>query len=645
MKPELEQQAFALEYVWTPKFGLDRGIPAYKQSPLVYEDLSGEQIDFGESAEQREQSLSFEIPQIVGMDELLVVRAEVEFNVNVHAVDQDPVSMAVSSTDHKVVELGKDDPRVGALRQVVFKGLVVEGAPASGWVLNGAGTSVHWKGSETPNQGSSPECEPLHLLVCLRPAAPAHFSPPVAAAPAFAMPEDPGGLYGDALGGAQLSLKLVNGKVEAKVTLNPPLEGRSVDLRIAVAPKDDPLPHQATPIRWRAESLDATWATKLRGLEVDAWIPAMPSLPAAPVSSFPGTAASNLRAIDFSAAARSLLRTAYREQAEPTLELRMKSGSVGQLLLKRRSFDAEYRKFLVDDAGVAVGLRGGVEWSSLTIPSGLIPARFTLTFDGRFGPAALVAAADSGELDPSGPKSGYRIADTLMLARWVPLSVAEAGRPLTRVSVEGRGSGDCELLLALHRGDPLRIGTRYADPVALSVPNESKTRWHRAELGPTTAAPPHPDGVWVVAEVSRGSFFWAGQFDDDEPSPPLVQRSPDAGSSWNAVPGRLRTQVHQYWVDDIAHEPIPEAIACAWKFGQLRSDIRQYDQLESPAFRGTGLPLLGERELKPDIQVALPIDRVVTLGSALDLAFDCRRDVDFRILDAVMTYSPWLSKG
>ncbi|MFV8754472.1 hypothetical protein ACNOYE_28320 [Nannocystaceae bacterium ST9] len=628
--------------VWTPAMKLDAGLPALKQSPLehVVPGKTGEKLEFGLELDERERELSFPIPRLEGMDELHVVRAAVE--VAAAAIEQDPLAVAAPSGNARVVALADDDLRVGGLKRVVFEGLVVEGAPASGWVLSGSNQSIHWRGGDPAKAGHPADCKPLRVLARLKQGA--QFGPPIAAAPAFPMPGDPGGLYGDALAGASLALSLAQGKVSAVLSFSPPLEARAIELRITVVPEADSLPNLADPIRWHADTLNATWTTKLRGLEVDARVPAMPSLSPAPVASFPGQAAANVQAIDFSAAARSLLRTAYREQGDPTLALHLKSGSIGRLWIYSRVFDAEYRKFLVDEQGVAIALRGGVERAGLKIPVGLAPARFTLTLDGRFGPAALVAAADSGELDPELPKSGYRVADTLALARWLPLTIAEAARPLTRVSVEGRGAGDCELILALHRGDPLRIGTRYGDPVAIDVPSEGRSRWHRAELGPTTSAPPHPEGVWVVAQVSRGSFWWVGSFADGESTPPLVQRSPDAGASWNGQVGRLRTQVHQHWVDELGHEPVPEPIPCTWEFGPLRTDIRLPEQQTSPTFRGVGLPLLGERELKPGLLIEKPIDRVATLGDTLRLAFDCRRDVDFRILDAVMTYSPWLSK-
>lgn len=617
------------------------GLPALKQTPLLHELLgeSGERLDFGLELDQRERELSFPIPRLEGMDELHVVRAEV--SVSVASVDQAPLAVACPSADSRILALANDDLRTGALQQVVIAGLVIEGAPASGWALAGANQSVHWRGADAPALGYPGDCKPLRVLARLKQGG--QFGPPIAAAPAFAMPGNPGGLYGAALAGATLKLSIAQGKVFAVLTFDPPLEARAIDLRIAVLPAADALPNEANPIRWHADSLAATWATKLRGLEVDARVPSMPALSPAPVASFPGAAAANVKNIDFSAAARSLLRSAYAQAGDPTLALHMKSGSIGRLWIYQRTFEAEYRKFLADEQGVALALRGGVERARLAIPPGLLPARFTLTLDGSFGPAALVAGADAGELDPSLPKSGYRIADALVLARWMPLSLAEAGRALTRVSVEGRGSGDCELLLALHRGDPLRIGTRYGDSVAISVPSEARSRWHRAELAREASTPPHPEGVWVVARVSRGSFWWVADLDDELGATPLVQRSPDAGASWDARPGRLRTQVHQHWVDELEHEPLPEPIPCTWALGQLRADIRPPDQRSGPSFRGVGLQLLGERN--DDRKLQYTIDQVATLGDTLELGFDCRRDVDFRLLDAVMTYSPWLAKG
>lgn len=617
----------------------EANVPARKREPVMHmvRGEPDEIVEFGVPLDQRERELTFAVPPLPGMDELHTVRAELR--VTAHTVEQPPLAVPPASASARTLALPHGDPRVGALARVVVKGLVVEGAPALGWGFD-ANLDVTWSGDQV-QQGMPAGCLPLRFLARLPQGD--GFGPPAAAAPAFKMP-GPGALYGDALAGATLRLSLHDGKLDATLTFDPPLESRAVELLIAVVPEAGALPHLATPVAWRADSIDATWSTRLRGLEIDARLPALPDEPPAPVASFPGLAAGSVGAIDFSAAARSLLRTAHAQGQPPTLALHMKSGSVGKLAVDLKIVEAEYRKTLA--AELAVALRGGVERASLPLPPGLAPSRFTLTLDGRFGPHALVASADTGELDPSAPVSGYRVADTLVVARWLPLTVAEAARPLTRVSVEGRGAGDCELLLSLHRGDPLRIGARHGDPVALAVPTEGRTRWHRAELGKAAAAPPHPGGVWVVVQVSRGSFWWAARFADDA-GPPTCQRSPDAGATWDARPGRPRAQVHQLWLDDGTHEPLPEPVRCLWKFGKLHDDIRPVEQLALPAFRAVGLPLLGEREplnrakdKGRRVVRKLALDRVDELGPALELAFDCRRDVDFRLLDAVMTYPP-----
>lgn len=618
---------------------LEHGVPALKQAPLeqIIDAESGESLEFGIDPADRERELEFEIPALDGMDELFVVRASIQ--VSALEVRQEPLRVATPKAMARVIALTNDDPRVGGLRRVVIRGLVVEGAPVDGWLLQGANTTIFWSGDQAPTTQPGGQARALRVLVRL--AGGNGFGPPAAAAPAFPMP-GASGLYGPALGGASIWLGLDNGRVDASITFDPPLESRSVELRIVVLPELDSLPNESVSINWRAEWLDAIWVTRLRGLEVDARLPGDEPSAAAPVASYPGLAAAGVREIDFSAAARSLLRKAYAERGLSKLLLHCKSGSIGELALHRRTFEAEYRRRLVAEDGVAIHLRGGVERTALSIPPGLQPARFTLTFDGTFGPAALVAAADWGELDPQRPRSGYRLVAGVKLARWLPLTVAEASRRLLRVSVEGFGRDRCELLLALHRGDPLRIGTRYGDPVALDVPDADAASWHRAELGDVAGAPPHPAGVWVVAEVSRGAFWWVGELDD---ASELIQRSPDAGASWDLRPGRLRTQVHQEWLDALG-EPLPVAIPCVWSEGQLRADIRPADQLDAPAFRGVGLSLLGEHTSPRRGRMSPPpIDRVPDLGDTLELGFDARRDVDFRILDAVMTYNPWLAKG
>lgn len=620
------------------RFRYEPGVPAHKLDPPEHFLPSrGEVLKFGAAADARDATIDFEIPAFPGMDELYVVHAEIE--ASAAAVDQDPLAVPAPIGDARVVALPDGDPRAGSLVRVTLQGLVVEGAPATGWTLHSTKGPITWRGPAAPTADTAADCRPLRLIARLPKGN--TFGPPVAAAPAFPMPADPGKLYGDALAGAKVSAELKDGKVGVTLTFTPPLAARRLELRLVASPEVGSLPHEASPARWRADALDAIWTTFPIDLEIEAQIPALPDLPAAPVASFPGAAASGARTIDFSAAARSLLRTAYAEKAATKLALHLRSGSAGQINLHKRIVEAEYRRRLVGEEGLAIALRGGVERVSLPLPKGLAPARFTLTFDGRFGPFALITAADTGELDPAAPRSGYRVADALAVARWLPLTTPEAARKLTRVSVEGRGAGDCELLLALHHGDPQRIGARHGDPVALAVPSEAKSRWHRAELAAAAAAPPHPGGVWLVAQVSRGAFWWAADFAD--PAGSSCQRSPDAGTTWNTQSGRPRAQVHQEWLEGTPPEPRPEPIVCTWHKGQLHKDIRPPGQREGPAFRGLGLPLLGERDLEAGAS-DVPLDQVVELAT-LDLAFASRRDVDFRLLDAVMTYHPWLSGG
>lgn len=649
------------------------GRPAFKWPPIAHMlGLVGAAYEWLEFEAGGEQEIEFVVPRLEGMDELHVVGASV--GIYAKRVELDPV--VVAAPDGSACNFGlpsnpqAPEAAAGELEKVIIRGLRPKQPPATGWALGASphsigDRSILWDDEGSAASSSHHNAAHLHLLVRLRDGGQA--GPPVAAFPSFA-PVGP--LYDSALAGGQLSLtRHQDGKVDAVLRFDPPLATGAVQLLLTLVDEvgTDPgvgLPHEAVPVVWVADELEARWATGPRGLAIEAFTD--PEAVPAPVAAYPGPSlpAETSKWIDYSAAARSLLRQAYAEQSgPPTLTLRFASSSRAKIGYRDFSVAAEYRYSAVDSEGERVALRGAPTTLRLDIPPGLRPARATVTFDGSFGRAELIPASDAGQLVPSQAVDGYRISGTTRVARWIELPGPPDSFPprplLTRVSVEGRSAGDCELLLAVHRGRPGVIGERVGDPVALSVVAGPRASWQRAELGALARAAsrtPGSTGIWVVAEVSKGTFWWSAQHDDDDVTHCLRSAG---GASWDARPGRPRVQVHHELVDDQGL-PIPRAIPCwlnlrpAAEPGQApdwdlrRADIGANAEGELPSFRAAATTLFGAIG---GVQIGVPgegpvpdtLDRLAELGGVLELAFDCRRDVDFRVLDVAFTYSPWLA--
>lgn len=659
------------------------GLSALKQPlPVVkVAEESSKLLTFGPE-QGFEQALTFEVPWLPDMDALHVVRAGVR--ITPVAAYLDP-GLRADTSGAAVLELPagnarSDEVLVDAqLDEVRIRGLDIPVASGDYFLAGNATHVLRWRAGEAPAWVTTGGAPFLHFAICLGQGE--GFGPPAAAFPHFSMPGN-SGLYGAALAGGQMVMTTrPDGRVDVTLRVTPRLRTRKCKLVLLrldgdhVARYDDGLPHEGVPIGWSAEEIETLWRGGLQDVEIDAFVSsegvAEPDV--APVSSFPGSALREGSAtfVDFSAAARSLLRGAHgaRDSGDQDLALAVRFDAQTRGRVRYQDFEvvAEYRRFPGDefeDGAPSLKLRGAPESIRLQLPAGLRPSRATLTLDGSFGRHALIPASDRGSLQPELRADSYRVRGTARVARWVPLPGTPNALPprplLTRVGVEGRAAGPCELLLALHRGRPGFVGERIGDPVALSVETEVHPRWHRAELGRAARAASRLsdlEGVWLVAEVSRGTFWWSAALDDAQvgESVGVSCLLSEGGGTWDARPGRPRIQVHHELVAGEPGAPIPEAIefhvnwggpsAPAWEL--LDFDLRPAAIAGAVDFRAEGVMPFGEGGVTQGISRArVRLDQLAELdGGALELGFDCVRDVDFRLLDLAFTYSPWTAKS
>jgi hypothetical protein len=588
------------------------------------------------------------VPYLAGMDEIEVARA----HCTVAAV-ADPFSYTASKSGAAahVDVVPPGPPITGLLTHVVIRDLRpnVSGTDqmifpdTSGsnlstvWIVDPESGDVVVSQSANPPQGL-PQSKFLHAV--LQPRGPnGAFGPPMAAAPRFDMPGNQAGMYGPALGGLRSRLVHQDGRVELTLFLDPPLPVPAFRVLLGVAGDKGMFPHgglpnELVPAGWSAAEVTGHWQRRPSGLVIYALTGTGAGNEDAPatVATLAQEIGQRAADIDFTPAARSLLRNHYPNATGPDLELtlRVRADSPGQVRVGPDRLSARYLRVLGTADGHAVALRGAPERLVLPgVPAGLTPQAFSFAVDGTFGRAVLITAAD--EPLPPDTSTGFRLAGAVRAARRMPLTTAERGQPLVRVGIFGRASADAELLVGLHQGDAMRVGARRGPTVSIAVPAGAHPAWHRAELPLELGLPPHPEALWVVVQVTRGVLWWYGALDQGN-----LLRSEDDGATWSTATGKPGLQLHVESVDPATSQPLPDQPVRMLRDGsQLTPDLAAIHLLGPPGeFRRHWLIDRTSEESALAALATLP-------DGALALSFACRRDVDLRVHDVLLTYDPW----
>jgi hypothetical protein len=594
------------------------------------------------------------VPYLAGMDEIDVARA----HCTVAAV-ADPFSYTSSKSGAGAhVDVVPPGPAIaGLLTHVVVHDLRPSVSGTDKMIFpdtSGSNQSTLWavdpeSGDVVVSQAASPpqglpESKFLHAVLQARGPNGA-FGPPMAAAPRFDMPGNQAGMYGPALGGLRARLAHQDGRVELTLFLDPPLPVPAFRVLLGVAGEKGMFPHaglpnELVPAGWSAAEVTGHWQRRPSGLVIYA-------LPGAGAGAgneeAPATVATLAQEIgqraadvDFTPAARSLLRGHYPNATGPDLELtlRVRADSPGQVRVGPDRLSARYLRVLGTADGHAVALRGAPERLVLPgVPVGLTPQAFSFAVDGSFGRAVLTAGAD--EPLPPGTSTGFRVAGSVRAARRMPLTTAERGQQLVRVGIFGRASADAELLVGLHQGDAMRVGAARGPTVSTAVPAGAHPAWHRADLPLELGLPPHPEALWVVVQVTRGVLWWYGALDQGS-----LLRSDDAGVTWSTVTGKPGLQLHVESVDPATRQPLPDQpVRMLRDSSQLTPDLAAIHLLGPP----------GEFRRHWVIDRSSDANALAALATlpdgALALSFACRRDVDLRVHDILLTYDPWQASG
>jgi len=501
-----------------------------------------------------------------------------------------------------------------ALKRIEIEGFSA-GTEGVARTLSAPGLTVSWAaGSAASIVGPLPGAEALHLL-----ASPAQ-GPPFLAAPAFPMPGAGARLYGDALGGCALAAtRDASGRVRLVLT---PGAAPLAALRLTVvrlAAEAPRLPNEGQPVPWRAQSIRAVWALHPAALKVEAAAAGR----TVTVAELPGDPSRFRVDFDFAAALRGLARPAYDAAsgtADLGLALRVTATGPGEarVLLDRVGLRYLRRPLARPER---LSLRGAAAGPLLPGALGLRPAALDLALDGRFLPERLTNASDD---TPAEPRQGLVAEASVRLARRTTLTDAERTLPIVRMAVFGRAAAPCELLLALHAGDALRVGARIGAPVALTLSPTALPAWHLA-LFPTPLPPPLPPTLWLVAQVPRGRFLWHGAAPDDD----TALLSGDGGGSWAAAAHRPALQLA---VRELA--PSPSHLSLHWAAGGAAGPLADDAAGGTVEFRRR-LVLSGD---------AFASVLAATATAPLALRFACRRDVDLAVSEATFAYNPWTAR-
>jgi hypothetical protein len=499
---------------------------------------------------------------------------------------------AITSTGALALRLTPAPPQANAaLARIEIDGLTLSaGSPlriGDARFLPGD-DAPHWNFAAQPNEAA------LRLL--LRPAAGQGFAPPIAAAPAFPMPGAGRDMYGNALGGAALVVRRGPGdRLDLTLTPNPTLAGTAVELLLGAVPpgEDTPqLPNEVAPVAWRAAELRSVWNVAQGGLVVTLGDAAVATLQQPPAR---GTT------LDFAPALRAALKAAIASGVAPPV-LTVTAPASTRL---RLGVSLSGLRWIANPPDATLAVLGAPAVLRLPLAAPDLE-RLAATITGRFGPARLVAAADTA---PPASRAGLVVAGAAQGARMLTLTAAEQALPIRRAAVFGRAAAPCEVTLALHAGGPGVIGRRIGDPVAIAIAPAAMPAWHRADWSPPFLLPPHQGPVWLVARARRGALLWHARAEDGE-----ALASPDDGGAWTRVPAAPLAQLH-------VHDPDgpPGALALSVDGRVLEPDIAR-----------------GATAFRLDWQAPAAILR--NAADALRLGFDAARDADVTVAEIDATF-------
>lgn len=618
------------------------GIKSADRLPLFQTAVSaaivqGTRIEFQRAGDLQEVPVP--IPCLPGLDELEIERLGFDL-LSVEKEDSISVSGQPANGAVPLTYAGAAEA-IPRLKRIEITDLRINASPAADFVLlaqNGLAKVLYaWNAASsrttiTPN-GPAGAAKQVHLL--LRPASGNGFGPPAASAPAFAMPGAGGGMYGPALGGATLSLLNDDaGKINAVLTLTPALSGNRFSLLLGQANPADgaaALPNDVTAISWSAASINAVFDIRPANILIRASA-ANAGNDQPVVAQFPADPGGIPVAVDFAPVARALLKKAYPNTQGTDLGLRLvfTSGAPGVLQVNLGTAAARYLSRPLEHGPASLQLRGAPESMDLAVAKGLKPSAASLILDGIYGAARLTLDSDTAQPDE---RHGLRIAGPVRIARRIHLTAAESNLPLTRLGLYGRASEAAELLLTLHQGDALHIGQPIAPPLPLPLAPSHLPAWHRAEYSAPALLPPHPQSLWLVAQSTRGAFWWHGDLEPGD----AAQRSEDDGATFTRVPGRPTLHVSVKETNPPPGGPCPlHPLSLFWRDGLLNADVAGVAGCAAslpPKFRRFWI---AEGAANSSFFQAIG-----NLEGVLRLTFACQRDMDLTLSEAIVTYDPW----
>jgi hypothetical protein len=582
---------------------------------------SGTPLDFPSDGDSHDVPVP--IPFLPGMDEVEVTTAAA--SIGARSIQRQSEHAGPSGGGESVT-LSFTPPVAGApvsLARIEIEGFTLAAESGTRRRLRpDSGGAVFWNAGSGQGSSAATGVEPEHVVhLLLSP----EDGPPFLAAPAYPMPGSGGALYGEALGGAELSATLDASAGKARLVLTP-RGGAATPSRLTLtvvqnAP-DKNLPNEAAVTAWTATRIVAVWRLQPVTLNVEA----VAGAKAITVAQVPGDPGRDFIDFDFAAAARGLAEPAYASaagQADLGLALRVTATGPGAARLRLSQAGVRYlRRPLTQPA--RLNLRGAPETVTLAgAAGGLRPVALDLSLQGRLLPDRLTDGSDE---QPQDPRRGLLAEGEVQLARRTALTPAERALPLVRLALFGRAASAAEVLATLHQGDLLRVGAALAPPVALTLAAASGPSWHRIAL-PPTLLPPLPETIWVVLRATRGRFLWHGNTADDD----TALLSGDGGGSWASAATRPALQL-----------AVREAVAGATALPVRWRAADRSGTLATDASNGQA-PEFGQHLLLAEDTQAAPLEAVAV--APLILAFTCRRDVDLSVTDATFAYNPWTARA